>query len=204
MEKFIVTEENGRKLAVVLKEMYYESVIEENYTDDSEILIVITEVVDIYLQKQKELQLSSSSSFIIIHTNELAEAFLKRITVIVSKCEKFAYAVNTKFGYTIDLANVICPFVLYQMGVTDEGISFYIGLGMTIANIVCDSLANAEKVRLEKIEDMEIEDIKRTCIEMKNYIASNTSNNKLPEIENAQRALDHTISLIDASAEKKE
>lgn len=203
MEKCIVTEENARKLAIQLKTMYYESYIEEDYTDDSEILLIITEVVEAYIQEQKVTQLSSSDSFILIHTNELVESFLQRINVIVLECEKFAYVVNAKFGHTIDLANVICPYVLYKMGVTDEGISFYLALGMTIANIICDSLANEEQERLDKIEKMEIEEIKRTCIEMKNYISTNTLNKNLPEIENAQKALDYSISLLDDSVSGK-
>lgn len=151
-----------------LKELYYLSVIEGQFQDDSDFFHNIKSLVDQSIKSQNEATaLAGGDSLRFPTTRELANAFWGRYRNCILATEEFSYKINNRFGYTIDLANVIAPYFLYQAGVTDATYSFYIGLGLTVANIICDSLASQKETRDEAMNDKRIRTI---CNELTKYL----------------------------------
>lgn len=163
-----ITKYEEISLANSLKEIYYETVIEEMHEDSLTLLQEIISMVDISIKNQQNLfEKNPEFSYRISSTHDLSRAFLEKYKSAFNKIEKFAYSIDEHFGHIVDIESVVCPYVLYQLGVTDENISFYIGLGMVIANIVCNTLAKNEEKRIEK------EEKKQTiflCISMKHLL----------------------------------
>lgn len=149
-----ITTDQETLIANALKEIYFLSEIEESYSDESQFLKNVIQLVDISIQMQKK-QFDAYPEFAhrIPSTHELAGAFIEKYKTALDKAERFAYTINDRFGHSIDIANVVCPYVLYQFGITDENLSFYIGIGMTIANIICDVLAKKEEKKQEKLSE---------------------------------------------------
>lgn len=117
----------------------------------------MVQLVDMSIQTQKkQFDAHPEYKYRISLTHDLAVAFIEKYNIILDKAEQFAYTINDQFGRGIDIANVVCPYVLYQFGITDENLSFYIGLGMTIANIICDVLAKKRGEQAGKLNEEQI------------------------------------------------
>ena len=167
---------NTQEISVAnnLKELYYLSVIEGQFQDDSDFFHNIESLVDQSNRSQNEATaLAGGASLMFSTTKELANAFWERYRNCILATEEFAYKINNRFGHTIDLANVIAPYFLNLAGVTDDKYSFYIGLGLTVANIICDSLASQKEKRDEAMNDKSIRTISR---ELANYLAISKAN----------------------------
>lgn len=183
-----ITTDQEILIANALKEIYYLSEIEELHSDESQFLRDVVQLVYISIQTQKkQYDAHPEYAYRIPATHDLAVAFIEKYNIILDKAEQFAYTINDQFGYGIDIANVVCPYVLYQFGITDENLSFYIGLGMTIANIICDVLAKREENKREKLNKEQMSTI---CSSLRKLLinAKSMSNNS-KECDELQKSI---------------
>lgn len=156
----IIIEKHIISLANVLNEIYYEVVIEECYYDDLDLLQGIIACVDKNNQMKKDVFLANPSSAFALDTNaQLVELFVDKYKSVLDKACTVAWKINTKFSYTIDVASVVAPYILYELGVTSDSVAFYMGLGMVLANIVCDSLSNMKEEQINKKIDSNSKEI---------------------------------------------
>lgn len=136
-------------LANALNEIYWSSIVEEKYDISSDFLCNIIKLVEEnqeYVQSIKRQD--TKVAYRIPSAQHLAESFLNKYKEAIEKARSFAYMINMQFGYTVDIASVVGPYILYLIGVTDESMAFFISLGMTIANIICDNLASKHEEQL--------------------------------------------------------
>ncbi|MBQ9886100.1 MAG: hypothetical protein IJM37_04470 [Lachnospiraceae bacterium] len=177
-------------IANALKELYYDSIIEGQFHDDSELFYDIESLVEQSMKRQNEAITDAGGiSLRFSNTKELANAFLDKYRKCIITTENFAYEINDRFGYTIDLASVIGPYFLYQAGVTDETISFYLALGLAVANVICDSLASKKKARNEIMDEKRINVI---CTELTKLLVLSKANAD----EKDQKAINKSIEEI--------
>lgn len=107
----------------------------------------------------------------------------------------FAYRINTKLGHSIDLAGVVCPYILYELGITDEKLSFYLALGMALAKIVCDSLSQNHAKKLEAAEEREQ---KEAYAALKDFLEKAGANTAEPEAaQQISNSLEQITGLMD-------
>lgn len=183
-----ITEDQETLIANGLRELYYLSEIEELHNDESQFLKNVVQLVNISIQIQKkEFDAHPEYAHRISTTHDLAVAFLEKYNIILDKAEQFAYTINDQFGHSIDIANIVCPYVLYQFGITDENLSFYIGFGMTIANIICDVLAKKEENKREKLNEEQIATI---CSSLRKLLINGKSmSNNSKECDEIQKSI---------------
>ena len=156
----IVVGNHTTSLAHVLNEIYYEVTIEENYYDDLDLLKDIIACVDKNNQMKREVFIANTDVAFALDTNaQLVELFVDKYRSVLDRACTIAWKINTKFSYTIDVASVVAPYILYELGVTSDSIAFYIGLGMVLANIVCDSLSNMKEDQLSEKTDSDNKEI---------------------------------------------
>lgn len=200
MEVIALRQEQEISLANSLKTIYYCAFIEDEFSDDSGLLETIQVLVEDSIRCQKEIfNANPEVSYRISSTKQLAEAFFKKYSEILDNAETIAYSINNKVGYSTDIASIICPYVLCQMGVTSENVSFYIGLGMVIANIICDMLAKKQEDKIATQDKLENEEIKKICQEMKKYLdnSTNTQGSKEESIQQLQDSIENIEQLTE-------
>lgn len=113
----------------------------------------------------------------------MATAFIKKYQKAIDNAGKLAYSINEKYGYTIDIASVVGPYILYQCGITDENLSFYLALGMTLSNIICDILAKHEEKNIEKVKQ---EETKAICKSIYQLLERTKKRNHLHRVKDLQ------------------
>lgn len=201
------------QLANGLRKIYYESRVKKQFSDNSELLSNITELVEANIKLQKEIfNADPTVSYRISISKELTEAFLKTYQAVLEKAEDFAYSINSRFEHGIDLASVLCPFILYKLGVTDETASFYVGIGLILAKIVCDSLANNKQKKIELSQKMQLNELKETCSTLKTFMENSSEciprkefeeiNNSLSTVIESLELLNDDITNINTSLER--
>lgn len=146
-----ISSEQAIKLANVLNEIYWSTEVEKTYTDSSLLLRDIISLVKSNINHTELIRLENPTyAHRIPSAQQLAELFLNKYNKILNQVSEYAYSINRRFGYTIDLVSVVCPYVLYLFGITDENLSFYIALGLAVSNIICDTLAVKKEASIEK------------------------------------------------------
>lgn len=156
------------RIANALKEIYYSSIVDDQFQDDSELFQCIVLLVDQNMASQREAIVSAGGAALrFSNTKELANAFWNNYRKCILATEEFAYKINNCLGYSVDLVSIIAPYFLYQAGVTDETLSFYIGLGLVVANIICDSLASKKAARDDAADE---KNIKAICTEFTKFL----------------------------------
>ncbi len=181
-------------LANTLKEIYYVAVVEDKHDDDSILLQDIIALVEGNIEYQKNAfgQVPGESLFF-PSTHDLADAFWTKYHDVISKAEDFAYSINSKFGYFNDLASVVAPYILYQTGITDENISFYIGFGLVTANIICDALASKKEEKKAAVDE---KNIKTICKELKKQLIISKSYAKEDEVDIINKSIEEIDKII--------
>lgn len=160
----LLTFKQETRIANAIKEIYFESIVENRFYDDSDFFHGIEDLVNQSIEKQNEaIKAVGGGALRYSDVEDLANAFWDKYKKCITTTEDFAYEINHYFGYSIDLACVVGPYFLYQVGVTDENISFYLSLGLVVAKIICDSLASKKEERDEKAEK---DRIKIVCAEL--------------------------------------
>lgn len=183
-------------IANALKNIYYISVIEDEHDDNTILLKDIIALVEESIDKQKNaFDHSSGLSYFLPSTHDLVHDFLEKYHAFLSKTEDFAYSINDRFGYITDLASVVAPYFLYQVGITDENISFYIGFGLVIANIICDRLAGKKEEKNGKLNE---KNIKTICQELKKQLNISKNYAKEDEVSIINKSIEEIDKIIDA------
>lgn len=194
MDISLISKNDEILLANSLKKIYYIAVIEDEHDDDSVLLQDIIALVEGELGHQKKsFEDSSGYSFYLPSTHEIILAFWERYHDVISKAENLAYSINSRFGYFDDLAGIIAPYILYQTGITNENISFYIGLGLVIAKIICDALASKKE---EKIEAVDKKNIKLICKGLKEQLVISKNYATEEEINNIDKSIEEIDKII--------
>lgn len=194
MDISLISKNQKTSLENALKEIYYIAVVEEEHDDDSILLQDIIALVEETLECQKKNfeNLSGISPFL-GSKYDLVKAFLIKYQEIIMKAENFAYSINVRFGYFNDLASIVAPYILYRTGITDENISFYIGLSLVVANIICDSLANKKEEKKDAIEE---KNIKIICQELEKQLVIAKNYAKDEEIEIINKSIEEINKII--------
>ena len=107
-----------------------------------------------------------------------------RVIPLSELSDQVAYAENNELS-------IVCPYVLYQLGVTNENLSFYLGLGMVIAKIVCNVLAKNEERRIDRVKKEQTVSI---CKGMKHMLEGSK---KYAETEESCKLIELSILEID-------
>lgn len=182
-------------IANTLKELYYVSVVENEHEDASLLLQDIISWVEASLDKQRDaFEQSPGVSFYFPSAHDITKAFLTKYHDCISKAEAFAYSINCKFGYDTDIASVVAPYFLYQAGIANEDISFYIGLGLVIANIICDTLARKKE---EKDIEEDEKKIRTICKELKEMLIISKNNANEDEVSVINKSIEVIDKIID-------
>ena len=171
-----MTQENEVMLSNSLRSIYSAAVLYEEYDDESDFLKSIIELVEADIEYSQSLRRDPTLSYRISNVHELAAAFIKKYQKVIGVSAKFAYSVNEKYGYTIDVASIVGPYILYQCGITDENLSFYLAIGMTLSNIICDVLAKHEEKNIEKVKN---EETKTICKSLYQLLERTSKRNQL-------------------------
>lgn len=178
-----ITKENEALLSNSLRSIYSSAVLYGTFEDESDFFKSIIALVESDIKYSQSLRKDPSLSYRISNIHELASAFIKKYQKAIDKAGKFAYSINEKYGYTVDIASIVGPYILYQCGVTDENLSFYLTLGMTLSNIICDILAKHEE---KNIEEMKNEETKTVCKAMYQLLEKTKKRNQLHRVHDAQ------------------
>lgn len=171
-----MTQENEAMLSNSLRSIYSSAVLYEEYDDESDFLKSIIELVEADIEYSQSLKRDPALSYRISNVHELAAAFIKKYQKVIDVSAKFAYSVNEKYGYTTDVASIVGPYILYQCGITDENLSFYLAIGMTLSNIICDVLAKHEEKNIEKVKN---EETKTICKSLYQLLEKTSKRNQL-------------------------
>lgn len=178
-----MTLESKAILSNSLRSIYSSVVLYETYDDQSEFLNSIIELVESDLNNSQTMSKMAGVSYRISNVDELAAAFIKQYQKVIDKAGEFAYSINEKFGYTMDIASVVGPYILYQCGITDESITFYLALGMVLSNIICDVLAKHKENDIEKKND---DEMKAVCKSLYHLLEQAKKQNQLHGIHDSQ------------------
>ena len=178
-----ITKENEAQLSNSLRSVYSSAVLYGTFEDESDFLKSIIELVESDIKYSQSLRKDPSLSYRISNVHELASAFIKKYQNAIDKAGKLAYSINEKYGYTVDIASIVGPYILYQCGVTDENLSFYLALGMILSNIICDILAKHEE---ENIEKMKNEETKTVCKSIYHLLEKTKKRNQLHGVHDSQ------------------
>lgn len=178
-----ITKEDEAQLSNSLRSIYSSAVLYGTFEDESDFLKSIIELVESDIKYGQSLRKDFFLSYRISSIHELASAFIKKYQKAIDKAGKFAYSINEKYGYTVDIASIVGPYVLYQCGVTDENLSFYLALGMALSNIICDALAKHEE---KSIEEMKIEETKTVCRSIYHLLDKTNKRNQLHRVHDSQ------------------
>ena len=178
-----ITKENEAQLSNSLRSVYSSAVLYGTFEDESDFLKSIIELVESDIKYSQSLRKDPSLSYRISNVHELASAFIKKYQNAIDKAGKLAYSINEKYGYTVDIASIVGPYILYQCGVTDENLSFYLALGMILSNIICDILAKHEE---ENIEKMKNEETKTVCKSIYHLLEKTKKRNQLHRVHDSQ------------------
>lgn len=171
----VLSHEQKTAIANVLNNIYYEVVIEETYSDNSRLLGNIIAIVDESNNiKRDYLKGNPEVSFRLSASDILVKLFGEKYNKLLDKVCSFAFHINTRLGYSTDLASVVCPYILYEFGVTNEEVSFYLGLGMVLANIICDSLSQIKTEQMEKTDETCEKEVYKTLIILLEEARKNT------------------------------
>lgn len=218
-----VSHDHQAALADALDQIYRAAAVEKTYSDDTvflkDIIQIMDESKDLVDQQQQcisffdyegefpMLLLDCSYSMRpkgLMYTGLdtklslpelLARRFGEKFNPILDKACLFAYRINTKLGHSIDLAGVVCPYILYELGITDEKLSFYLALGMALAKIVCDSLSQNHAKKLEAAEAREQ---KEAYAALKNFLEKAGANTAEPEAaQQISNSLEQITGLMD-------
>ena len=196
-----ITRDDETKLANALRSIYSSVVISESFKDQSEFLENIIFLVDDDIKYGQSLREGNPAlSYRISTTHELASAFIKKYQNVIDKAGKLAYSANERYGYTVDIASVVGPYILYQCGITDENLSFYIALGMTLSNIICDILAKHEEKNIEQLEN---EQMATVCKATYHLLKKSQKRNQLHKVQDPQieRSLAEIRKMLEATPE---
>ncbi len=178
-----ITEENQVLLSNSLRSIYSSAVLYETFEDESEFLKSIIELVESDIKYSQSIRKGLSLSYRISNFHELSSAFIKKYQRVIDKAGKLAYSINEKYGYTVDIASIVGPYILYQCGITDENLSFYLALGMTLSNIICDILAKHEE---NNIDVMKNEETKTVCKAIYQLLEKTKKRNDLHGVRDSQ------------------
>lgn len=178
-----ITKENETLLSDSLRDIYSSAVLYGTFEDDSDFLKSIIELVESDIKHSKPVRRDPHLSYRVADIHELASAFIKKYQDVMNKAGKFAYSINEKYGYTVDIASIVGPYILCQCGVTDENLSFYLALGMTLSNIICDILAKQEEKNIEKMKN---EEMKTICNAVYNLLENAKERNQLNKVQDSQ------------------
>lgn len=195
-----ITKSDEVLLSNCLRSIYSSAVLYETFEDDSELLNSIITLVEIDIEYEKSLVKDPALSYRISNYHELASSFIKYYHLLIDKAGKLAYSINDKYGYSIDIASIIGPYLLYELGITDDTFSFYLSLGMTISNIICDILAKHEEKNIERMKN---EETKMICRLLKQLLVKVNENNQQcgendPQI---QKSIDEIQKITDDDSE---
>ncbi len=155
----------------------------ETFEDESDFLKSIIELVESDIKYNQSLRQDPSLAYRIPNIHELASAFIEKYQKAIDQAGKLAYSINEKYGYTVDIASIVGPYILYQCGVTDDNLSFYLALGMTLSNIICDILAKHEE---NNIQVMKNEETKTVCKAIFQLLEKTKKRNELHRVHDPQ------------------
>jgi len=194
----ILTYKTEVVIANELRSLYSMAVIEETIVDQSDFLSSIISLVDennMLLVEYQTQEAAHSLAYRLTTNHELATAFLEKYHNTIDKACSFAYSINSRYGYSIDIASVAGPFFLYQCGVTDENVTFYLTLGLTISNIICNIMANKHGEKLEQYKNEEVETICKSVLHLLNTSKKKTQMKKKqdPQLDKCIRELDKIV-----------
>lgn len=197
-----ITQENEAILSNSLRSIYSSAVLFETHDDESDFLKSIIELVEADIEYSKSLRKDPSLSYRISNVHELTTAFIKKYQKVIDNAGKLAYSINEKYGYTIDIASVVGPYILYQFGITDENLSFYLALGMTISNIICDVFAKHEEKNIEKVKH---DEEKAICKSIYHLLEGTKKRNQLHKVKDLQieKSMNEIKKILDDDDEKK-
>lgn len=171
-----MTLENEVMLANSLRDIYSSVVLYKTYSDTSELLNNIIELVESDSNNNHTMSKMTPFSYRISNVDDLAAAFIKKYQKSIDKAGEFAYSINKKYGYTMDIASIVGPYILYQCGITDESIAFYLSLGMVLSNIICDVLAKQKENYIQKKNN---DDMKAVCKSLYHLLEKAIKQNQL-------------------------
>ena len=197
-----ITRNDETKLANALRSIYSSVVINESFKDQSAFLQSVILLVDDDIKYGQSLrEVNPTLSYRISTTHELAAAFIRKYQNVIDKAGKLAYSANERYGYTVDIASVVGPYILYQCGITDENLSFYIALGMTLSNIICDILAKHEE---KNIEQLETEQMANVCKATYHLLKKTQKRNQLHKVHDPQieKSIVETSKLLEELTKK--
>ena len=191
-----ITKENEAQLSNSLRSVYSSAVLYGTFEDESDFLKSIIELVESDIKYSQSLRKDPSLSYRISNIHELASAFIKKYQKALDSAGKLAYSINEKYGYTVDIASIVGPYILYQCGVTDENLSFYLALGMTLSNIICDILAKHEEKNIEKMKN---EETKMVCKSIYHLLEKAKKRNQLHRVHDSQieKSMEEIQKIID-------
>lgn len=182
-----VSNKQANQLANALNEIYWAVEVEGAQINTSFLYKDIACLVESNVNSVQKIRANNPTlAYRISSTRELAEEFLKKYNTIINKSMDYAYSINRRFGHTIDIVSVVCPYVMYLLEITDETYSFYIGLGLAISNIICDALSAEKEKRLEAEETSEKVEIFKALISL---LEKSKRYNKNPQIENSLKSI---------------
>ena len=226
MQLEAVSHDHQVALADALNQIYRAAAVEKTYSDDSAFLKEIIQIVveNNFDVDQQELIIHGSSgygnrsvtwllgcSYSMRPTGPMYRGFITKLSLpelltkrfgekfnhTLDKSCLFAYRINTKLGHSVDLAGVVCPYILYELGITGEKLSFYLGLGMVLAKIVCDSLSQMHAEKLEAAKDSEQKEVYAA---LKGFLEKAGENTADPEaVQQISNSLEQITGLMDQS-----
>jgi hypothetical protein len=178
-----ITKENEALLSNSLRSIYSSAVLYEAFEDESDFLKSVIELVESDIKYSQSLRKDPSLAYRIPNIHELAVAFIEKYQTAIDKAGKLAYSINEKYGYTVDIVSIVGPYILYQCGVTDDNLSFYLALGMTLSNIICDILANHEENNMQAMRNEETQTV---CKAIYQLLEKTKKRNELHRVHDLQ------------------
>lgn len=181
--EFVLSLNNTNELALYLNELYYNTIVENKFSQENENILIIVDSVRYKNSLTRNVFLEGNgAAFAFDASKKLCQYYLLKVNPLMKQVYSLAYACNKKFQNTADIMAVITPYILVKFGLgTDEAL-LAVGLAIVLAKIVIETLAEKNKME-EVVSDTEIIHICELDIQYLKKVNTDSCNKELEAYE---------------------
>lgn len=110
--------------------------------------------------------------------NTIYSKFMQHIEPLINSVFQLANSIQNRFNASTDLVGILSPFILQKMQICNEDVGVFIGVGVIIAQLIVQRLAEQEIKKREKEMHNSIESICHSNLIYLHQLAEKNSENK--------------------------
>lgn len=182
-----VSLELSNKIAFELKMCYMQIYLDEkiSQTDNWFIHAMTNAVLAGNTELRNKFSANPNMAYMANEDKTICDTFLSDIRHFLQDAANWVYEYHQAFGYSIDTASILLPYILEKIGITYTEVGVFIPLALLIVKIVSDIMVEQRDIPREKKTERAFRKMLTKNIELMNHIEVNS-------IE-AKEALDEAI-----------